>query len=91
MYIRRVDSATIMQIVYGFAGGVCGSLLGYGVLSLKLFRLQLVIGAIQQGLLSVRNTRANQIRQEKKIDEEQFLQQLGSHKKEHFANDPPWG
>jgi hypothetical protein len=82
---------TLMQILYGFAGGVVGSLFGYGVLTLKLFRLQLVIGAIQQGLLSVRNTTANKIRQEKKISEEEFLASMSQQPKSKYANDPPWG
>lgn len=91
MYSPRVDYATLMQIGLGFLGGIVGSAIGYGVLALKLFRLQMLLGAVREGLLSVRNTRANQVRQERKLDEEQFLKEMVPSKKERFANDPPWG
>lgn len=83
-----MSDANLMQMVWGFAGGVISCLLCYGILSLKIFRMQLAIAAIREALLSLRNTRANEVRQSKKTELEQFLLNQPVHKNERFANDP---
>jgi len=78
-----------MQIVWGMLGGGLVSLVSFGILSLKLFRLQFALGALKDAVLSLRNTSANRARTDKKLEMEQFMQEAQVHKKERFANDPP--
>lgn len=90
-----MDTAIFMQIAWGLIGGIVGQLVFHGLLSLKLFRLQMAVGSLQQTMLSLRNTeKAN-----KRWQKEDTLQtELEAFKKEPksngtgYANDPlSWG
>lgn len=84
-----------IQLASGFAGGVVAGLLVYGILALKLFRLQLAVGAVQQALLTSRNKQAAVARWSKEDQLEQELLKFGKGDKstgDRFANDPmPYG
>lgn len=90
-----MDTAIIVQILYGVIGGIVGQLVFHGLLSLKLFRLQMAVGALQQTMLSLRNTEKANKRWAK---EDQLTAELEMFKKEPssngtgYANDPlKWG
>lgn len=79
----------IVQMLWGFAGGAVSCLLILGILSLKLWRLQFAVGALQQAVLALRNTNANQSRQTKKQEMEEFFSRQVQPSNERYANDPP--
>lgn len=81
-----------MQIGWGAAGGALVVLACYGVLTLKLFRLQMKLTAFQEQLLSIRNTTANKIRTSRREEMEQellaFKNGQAEKPKRLYANDP---
>lgn len=87
---KRHMDANYVQMLWGFGGGVLSCIITYGILALKLFRLQMQLGAVREAILSLRNQKANQVRQSKSSEEAEFLQSLRADPKprERYANDP---
>jgi len=90
-----MDPVNLVYILLGMTGGAVVVALAYGLLSLKLFRLQFALSSVQQALLSLQGREKAQRRWSK--DEELAQQLLASAsdknvQKERYANDPiPWG
>jgi hypothetical protein len=84
----------LMPFLGGTVGGVAVVLVFYGILTLKLFRLQFALSGVQQALLTIRNQGAVNRRWDKhdKLEQEILaFKQENPAPKERFANDPlPW-
>jgi len=71
-----MDSPQLWQIGYGFLGGVLSYLVFHGILSLKLFRLQSALGALQGTVLGLRSQSYVAKRWDRRDQEQQAFEQM---------------
>lgn len=83
--------AFYVPLLLGALGGILVVVVFYGILSLKLYRLQFTLATVQQHLLSLQSRTKADTRWSKDKALEQELLKLEPHKNVHserFANDP---
>lgn len=86
-----MDTVALWQIGYGVLGGGLTVVIFYGILALKVYRLQFAIVSLRETLLSLRNTEKVQKRWSKQDAlEAELFKSLPPEKEivSRFANDP---
>lgn len=90
-----MDRAILYTLAWSALAGVVTSLLTYGILALKLFRLQIAVASLREAMISIANKGKADMRWKKQDGLEQELaafQKTGASRNERFANDPlPYG
>ena len=86
-----MDSAYLVDLLVGGLGGLLVALVTQGILALRVYRLQLTVGTLQQSLLSIKTTGAARVRwdkEDKLAQELQLFKESKPSSTDRYANDP---